>query len=214
MTATLFENFTLFPPAVWLRELIEAAGATFPLRTVDECRWSYEVLDRKTSKLADVAIHARCGYEDFVVLVEAKRKNGPLKKTDVNPNSYLELDEFSWCKNRILIYLVDQDDLPRVSGNINDPENRSAVLSWQKLGGVQIMLAQTLDCPVQLRSFVAGSIQFQFCQHGITPSSLAHAYLADEPAKEYITKDNPGKMSNYYTPWRLAPSQGDPLLKE
>lgn len=203
LTATLFENFTLFSPNLWLRKLIDCAGLQLPLESVEECRWAYEVLDPKSAKLADVAIHARTGTDEFVVIVEAKRKGGTLKKDDVNPGSYLDLEEFRWCERRFLIYLVDEVDKPQVVAQINDFESRSAVLTWQELGGIQIKLAQTLDCAMQFRSFVAGAIQFQFIQHGITPTFLTHAYLADEPMKDSITKDNPNKMRDYYTPWRL-----------
>ncbi len=212
LTATLFENFSLFEANLWLRDVIEATGTTFPLQSVDECRWAYEVLDRRTSKLADVAIHARSGTDEFVVVVESKRRKGSLKKDDVDPSSYLDLDEFSWCERRMLIYLVDEHDMAKVKGQINDPKNRTAVLSWQALGGIQIKLAHSLDCSAQLRSFVAGAIQYQYCQHGIDPAIFAHAYLADEPHKESITKDNPDKMRDYYTPWRLPTRLVSPIL--
>ncbi|MBN8459414.1 MAG: hypothetical protein J0M04_16420 [Verrucomicrobia bacterium] len=201
----------MFDPNLWLRDVIEAANIAFPLQSVDECRWAYEVLDRKTSKLADVAIHARSGINEFVVVVESKRKNGSLKKDDVDPGSYLDLDEFSWCKRRMLIYLVDEQDIAKVKSQICDPWNRAAVLSWQALGGIQIKLANSLDCSAQIRSFVAGAIQYQYCQHGIDPAILAYDYLADEPHKESITKDNPDKMRDYYTPWRLPSRQMGPF---
>jgi len=203
LTATLFENFTIFSSDLWLRTLMETTGLPFPLESVEDCRWAYEVLDQKTSKLADVAIHARKGNDEFIVIVEAKRKGGPLKKDDIDPGSYLDLEEFRWCERRYLIYLVDEVDQPKVVSQINDHENRSAVLTWQELGGIQIKLAQTLDCPIPVRSFIAGAIQFQYLQHGITPTVLAQAYLLDELAKDSITKDNPDKMRDYYIKWRL-----------
>jgi hypothetical protein len=203
LTATLFENFALFSPDLWVGTLMETAGLPTPLESVEECRWAYEVLDTKTAKLADVAIHARTGNDEFVVILEAKRKGGALKKEDVDPGSYLDLEEFRWCKNRVLIYLVDEVDKAKVLTQIKDFENRSAVLTWQELGGIQIKMAQTLDYPIQIRSFVAGAIQFQYLQHRITPTVLAHAYLRDELGCDFITKDNPDKMRDYYTQWKL-----------
>lgn len=208
LTATLFENFTIFSPDLWLKTLIEATGHAFPLQSVDACRWAYEVLDPKTAKLADMAIHARSGNDEFVVIIEAKRKGGSLKKSDTDPGSYLDLDEFRWCAKRVLIYLVDEADKPQVASQISDSEGRSTVLTWQELGGIQIKLAQSLNCSSQLRAFVAGAIQFQFLQHGITPTVLAQAYLGDEPGKNSITKDNPGRMRDYYTQWKLPDDMG------
>jgi hypothetical protein len=117
LTATLFENFILFNPTDWVGRLLEAAAVPKIPDDILECNWGYEAQDRKTSKMADVAIHARTAAADWAILVEAKAKGGSLKKTDANPDSYLELGEF------------DERDAAKTRDLVVDDKSRSGVMT-------------------------------------------------------------------------------------
>jgi hypothetical protein len=203
LTATLFENFVLFEPKLWVPQLLEAAQIDLSLGTVLKCTWGYEVLADGQGKLADVAIHARDAAGDVVVVIESKAKGGTLKPTDADPGSYLDLDEFSWCERRSLIYLVDEADEVRTRDLIKDQSARSGLLTWQSLGSLQIRLAGELEVEPTMASFVAGAIQYQYLRHRITPTTLSVPYLSKEPRAEEIHADAPDKMRSWETRWRL-----------
>ncbi len=203
LTATFFENFVLFDPNDWIGMLTKAAGIPPIPHEILQCNWGYEAQDSKTAKMADVGIHARTAAGDWAVLVEAKARGGPLKKTDVNPDSYLELAEFSEIENRCLIYLVDEQDAANTRAIITDDKNRSGVLTWQALGGIQIELALKLRCDPQIRDFVAGSIQYQYLSHDIRPTRLVADYLAGEPTRGDISAHNPDRMKSWRTDWKI-----------
>jgi len=204
LSATLFENFILFKPAKWLPRLLAMAGFDPPVERLAECEWGYQAQDVKSTKMADVGIHARGPAGDYVILVEAKAKRGPLKKMDTNPDSYLELGEFADIADKCLIYLVDELDLQKTQNAIIDPKKRSGVITWQQLGGLQIDLALQLNCEAILRDFIAGAIQYQYLVHGIRPSTLVAEYLTSEPTLSEINKLNPEKMRSWRTDWRIG----------
>jgi hypothetical protein len=202
LTATLFENFTALGSLPWPAALLCAAG--FDCQdNFTTWSWGYEVLAQPRGKLADVAIHAKSVDGDYVIVIEAKAKGGTLKKTDGDPASYLDLDEFSWAPKRSLIYLVDKSDAHQARNQIKDSLERSGLLTWQALGGLQIELALSLDCAPSIRDFVAGAIQYQFLNHGLTPDKLVANYLAAEPSRANINPANPEKMRLWTTQWRL-----------
>lgn len=202
LTATPFENFILFDPEIWVGGLLSAAGIELSVK-ISACNWGYEILAEK-NKLADIAIHTRGANGDHVIIVEAKIKGGALKKTDADPASYLDLAEFSWAPKRSLIYLIDEADVNKTRGLIADPLQRSGILTWQALGGLQVELALQLDCSASIRDFVAGAIQFQYLNHGVKPTKLVADYLAGEPSRADINKENPERMRNWSTDWRIS----------
>jgi hypothetical protein len=203
LTPTLFENFVLFEPQDWLEPLLCAAGITPPMDRLSNCNWAYQAQDRKTNKMADVGIHARGPAGDCAILVEAKVKGGPLKKADVNPDSYLQLAEFADFAHRYLIYLVDEQDVEKTRRVVIDENGRSGTLTWQRLGGLQIELALQLTCEGRFRDFIAGAIQYQYLNHGIRPTKLVADYLAAEPSRADINKTNPDKMTSWRTTWKI-----------
>ena len=183
---------------------MSAAGISVPEDRLLQCNWGYQAQDAKTNKMADVAIHAKGPGGDCAILVEAKRKGGRLKRADVNPESYLELAEFVDFAHRYLIYLVDGQDAEKTRAAIVDARQRSGVLTWQQLGGLQIDLALQLACEPRLRDFIAGAIQYQYLNHYIRPTRLVAEYLATEPSRSEINKTNPDKMQSWRTDWRLT----------
>lgn len=193
LSATLFENLSLFRPENWVAQLATIADCSHEIGQVTEAQWGYEI--ESQSRLADVAINFRDEHGDGVIVIESKRRGGTLKPTDVDPGSYLDLPAFQFTDRRWLIYLLDESDLNRVRRSVDDPQDRHGFLSWQDLGAFQIQLALQ-HLPDSLRSFVAGAIQYQFAQHDIRPTQLAAEYLADEPACEIITSDNADKQTS------------------
>src|SRR4051794_26460538 len=83
-----------------------------------------------------------------------------------------------------LIYLVDQTDVAKTRSKILGDPNRSGILSWQALGGLQIEQALRLDAPEEIRAFIAGAIQYHFLSHGIMPAKLVADYLLHEPNRD------------------------------
>jgi hypothetical protein len=207
----LFENFILFNPTDWVGRLLEAAAVPKIPDDILDCNWGYEAQDRKTSKMADVAIHARTAAADWAILVEAKAKGGSLKKTDANPDSYLELGEFADFENRRLIYLVDERDAAKTRDLVVDDKSRSGVITWQALGGIQIELALKLQCRPIIRDFVAGAIQYQYLNHNIKPTQLVADYLKNEPSRADITAENPDRMKSWRTDWKISGESGSDL---
>ena len=203
LTATLFENFILFESDDWIRLLLDSSQIQHKPTKILECNWGYEVQDYKTSKMADVGIHVRTAIDDWAILVEAKARGGVLKKSDANPDSYLELAEFADIKNRFLIYLVDEQDAAKTLGLILDDKKRSGLLTWQALGGIQIELALKLNCESKIRDFVAGAIQYQYLNHGIKPTKLVADYLISEPTRADIRSENPNRMKSWRTDWKI-----------
>ncbi len=204
LTATLFENFTLFDPRHWVHRLLEVAGIrAAETEPITNCAWGYEVL-AGPSKLADIAIHARDAHGDFVIVVESKAPRGAMKKTDGDPANYLDLDEFRWAKRRWLIYLIDEADVAKTRILIDDPLQRSGICTWQALAGLQIELTRGLPCAPEISGFVAGAIQYQYLQHRIVPTLLAADYLTSEPSCSQIGPNAAEKMTNWMTKWRIS----------
>ena len=205
LSTTLFENFVLFAPEAWLPALCSAAAVNAPVDRFAECAWGYQAQDSTTTKMADVGIHARGPAGDCFILVEAKVKGGPLKTSDIDPRSYLDLAEFSGCEQRYLIYLVDEQDSAKTKAAVVNEDALAGFLTWQELGGLQIQLALQLDCAEDIRYFVASAIQYQYLAHGITPAILVADYLAAEPSRSEINAGNPEKLRVWSTEWRLPP---------
>lgn len=198
LVCTLFENMVLFPPGAWVPQLIEDAGATSVPKNVQSCRWSYEFEDDENLKngrapIADLVLCARDEQGEFVVVVEAKRRGGSLKAGDHDPDYYLGSPKFKRYTRRYMLYLIYESDRATSKAPITDPAYRG-VLTWQQLGGLQVSQALLLDLPDVPRRFIAGAIQYQFCQHDIRPTILAAGYLSREPAYETMptNKDQPG----------------------
>ena len=207
LTPTLFENFVLFEPKDWLESLLNLSGILPPADRLNECSWGYQAQDHKTSKMADVGIHARGPAGDCAILIEAKAEGGALKESDVDPNSYLALAEFADFPHRYLIYLVDEKDVAKARATVIDDKQCTGFLTWQSLGGLQIELALQLNCDSRFRDFIAGAIQYQYLTHGIKPTKLVAEYLASEPSRSEINKRNPNKMTSWRTAWKITTAE-------
>jgi hypothetical protein len=203
----LWENFVLFEPSGWVPALLELAGLQDLVEAVVDVNWGYEIHGISQKKYADVAVHVRDAEGDAVVLVEAKRRGGKLKRDDRHPGSYLDLEAFSWTDRRALIYLVDKRDRAGVVKQVVDPGGRSGIVTWQALGGLQVRLTRSLRADSQIQDFIAGAIQYQYLQHEIVPDSLAFDYLAEELTREEIRADSRIKQTAsdvLQQEWRLG----------
>lgn len=214
MTVTLWENFVLFDPKIWLPKLFALAGLEWNFGEIEQLQWSYEWESRKPKKrIADIVVHSLDGGgEQVIVVIEAKRPNGEnraaegLGAKDEDISTYLDAELLrNTTKHRFLLYLVDEIIRPTVTTETREDGCRSGVITWQQLGGLQIKLVGELDLPPTISAFIAGSIQQQYCAHDILPDRLAFDYLNSEPSMQQVDDDPQYKL--------LASGYGEPLWR-
>jgi len=187
LMTTLWENFVLFSPRDWLHSLSTASGIGLDHTNTRACNWSYGFRERSTRKIADIVI----GFDGVegglgCYVIETKRPGEKLTIEDLDPAYYLNIEHIATHATcRKLIYCVDAKEKARIKSVLSSETEKyqdCGVLTWAEVAGIQINLANQLDLAINIRSFIAGSIQYQFCQHGIVPSVLSHEYLAGEPS--------------------------------
>lgn len=192
LTATLWENFTLFPCQTWLPRLYAAAGLAEPAKRVNRCAWSYEWIGKvpgsNRSPMCDIVVEHEGGDgERGMLVVEAKALGKCLGEKDTNPAYYLEIAEVAAVGEKAaFLYLVDEACRERVLAQVETLPSGTGLLTWQQLGGLQIGLAAEMAADEPVRAFIAGAIQCQFVQHNIIPTRLAAEYLAAEPSMEQV----------------------------
>lgn len=208
LTVSLWENFALFSPKDWLPRLYNLAGLPFTAGLGLSCRWSYEWegyrpkadnSDKSEQGMCDVVVSYRDeAGEAGVLVVEAKNLTKEPGVKELRLDYYLTIREIAEFGERgALLYLVDESKKEKSMKVLGELPSNVALITWQDLAGLQIELAQTLEAPEQIRSFVAGSIQFQFCQHNAAGSAAGsvpnnrHSPLHDceafDPIKVGIT---------------------------
>jgi len=206
LMTTLWENFSLFEPKDWLSKLSEYSGLNISHSRTTKCNWSYGFREHSTRKIADIVIGFN-GLPDgkACYVIEAKRPGGKLGEKDLDPNYYLSIENIqNEAAYKALIYLVDAKEKKRVRSLIESERNKyqnCGVLTWEEIGGIQIELVKTLHLPQKIESFIAGSIQYQFCQHDIVPSSLAQNYLLNEPSVNDVWVGVSSKYDNHDPQW-------------
>lgn len=178
LTVAAFENFAVLPPN-WARELLAEAGVQLFDSDVTACNWSYEFDTGVQGRLPDVTLHARDSEGEALVVVEAKRQS-KLSGKDIDPATYLDLPCFAAFRRRAIVYVVLEQSMAAAREQLPKLPHIGC-LSWERLAGLQIQLASTLDLEPKFRAFIAGAIQHQFLAHGIRPSLPALPYLASEP---------------------------------
>ena len=189
LVCTLFENFSLFSPEEWVSPFMKTAGLPIVDQVVD-CRWSYEWEADKDhdGKQCDVVFSylTSSGLKGAVV-IEAKALGKKLGEKEYNLDYYLANPNFDrYRENLSLIYLVDS----KVKDQVERKKSRcTGLVTWQELGALQIRLARQLCVEPRIRDFVAGSIQYHFLRHGITPDRLSADYLSDEPSLVDVFKN-------------------------
>lgn len=198
LTATLWENFVLFEPGVWLPRLLDHIGTGWHFGEIKEMQWSYEwEFKAPQTRIADVVIHCKVADgRDVIVVVESKNLSKRLSNKDENLSTYLDAPLLvSTTENRILLYLVDEGVKSTITTEIREDGCLSGIITWQQLGGLQIQLTRELDLPPAISAFIAGSIQQQFCAHDILPDQLAFEYLNSEPSMQEIDDDAENKQT-------------------
>lgn len=212
LMVTLWENFALFPASIWMAALAEVCDLSRAIGTVVECEWSYGWSSERASRIIDIVVQYRTDRnESGVLIVEAKRPGGRMTPKDCAPSTYLDVPELKEISSRRwLLFCVDDAQASKVRNSVDKADDRWRVITWQKLGALQIALAGRLGLPEPVRSFVAGAMQYQYCQHGIRPGTLAAPYLDAEPAMETMDARVGGNGLKDFPPtaalWRLPPS--------
>jgi hypothetical protein len=156
-------------------------------------------------------LHARSrdGKKKLVV-VEAKRPGGRRTEKDLNLSYYLDAQALrDAAPDRWILFCVDDREEPKLRKALRaGRDKRWLITTWQKVAALQIALANQLDAPQQVRAFISGAIQYQFCQHDIRPTTLAAEYLHAEPSAADCDSKNGGR-GTYESPptdplWRLS----------
>ncbi len=207
LTATLWENFTLFEPMDWLSELSAAAAIQINHDKTRSCNWSYGFREKATKKIADIAI----GFDGLdeglgCYVIEAKRPGaGKLTDKDLDPSYYLDIEHISANANiKKLIYCVDMKDKNTLISLFSKQPKKfkdCGAVTWEEIAGIQIRLAKKIDASPKIRSFVSGSIQYQFCQHGIVPTMLSEDYLTQEPSIAQVDEKAVARYDNHDPQW-------------
>jgi hypothetical protein len=201
LTTTLWENFALFDPANWLPPLAAAVGWQLS-PPVCACRWNYEWHKifppghRPSKASCDVVIHVQdAGEQTAVLVVEAKNLGvKELGNKDRQPSYYLDIgDLIEVTARRHLIYCVDAACKDELKAQVTTDYQRWGMVTWQWLAALQIKLAWQLDAPEPVRRFVAGAIQYQYCQHGMVPDELALPWLTTEPTQHDVQAQAKGE---------------------
>lgn len=192
LTVTLWENFDIFEPGLWIPRVFELAGLAPPGTSVCRCQWSYEWVGyradgarsgRESEAMCDVVVGYGGTECSGVLVVEAKGLGKQLGAKELNPDYYLGIKEIAEFGVRAsLLFLVDEKVAAISRERIRGMPRRPGLLTWQQLGGLQIELAMALPIVPNLRRFIASAIQFQFSQAGIFPARFSAPYLADEPS--------------------------------
>lgn len=211
LMVTLWENFALFQPSLWVAELARMCALGDEVSSVADCRWSYGWGSEKPRAIIDILVHFRTATgEKGLFVIEAKRPKGELKPKDLDPRNYLDLpglDDAAPLNRRWLLYCVDAADKPKVDKALVGNESRTRVMTWQQLGGLQVSLVEKLPLDATYKSFIAGAIQYHYSQHDIRPSRLSAPYLCEEPTMEQMDARNGGRGTKENPPtvdlWRL-----------
>jgi len=206
--STLWENFSLFEPREWLQELSNVSGVVVDHTNTMRCDWSYGFRENSTRKIADIVIgFERKGMGLGCYVIEAKRPGGKLGTKDLDPDYYLSIEAIrNGTTSKNLIYCVDAREKRHVLELILTEPNKYAgcgAISWEEVGGIQVRLAQNLRVPEKMRSFIAGAIQYQYCQHDIVPSTLAQSYLEAEPNVDDVFSGIKTPYDNHDPQWML-----------
>ena len=116
LMTTLWENFCLFDPKEWLRELSAVSGIDEHHNEVAACNWSYGFRERTTRKIADIVVGFNKTKDKVACyVIETKRPGGRLTEKDLNPSYYLDMDSIAkHAEWRRLIYCVDDKEKRRV----------------------------------------------------------------------------------------------------
>ncbi len=190
LTATLWENFSLFDNCHWVNEFINISGLTKFNEVVTESKWSYEwgYVKGPVHRIFDIIIHYRTASKtEGVIVIEAKNLNKEVSPKDTSPSYYLEIPPLSeFGLNRHLIYCVDQAKIEIVKAQIQASEFGVGFISWQQLASLQFTLIDGLEIDFKLKAFLKSAINYQFTSHGITPEVLPLDYLKDEPTMNQV----------------------------
>lgn len=139
-TVSVFHTFTVLPTLRWLEQLLAMCGMPFSAPLLS-ARWQYELQSKYIGSNkqghADIALRitdSRRAADEFVLVLEAKRKGGGLKKKDLlDPNHYTRLNVFSDFKAVSSVLLLDEADALPLRANPS-----LSIVTWQQIAHLQL----------------------------------------------------------------------------
>ncbi|MFM2224615.1 MAG: hypothetical protein RJA07_817 [Bacteroidota bacterium] len=190
LTVALWENFALFEPEIWIKELYKFAEIDLPITNIVSCNWSYE-WEKKLEKgirLCDVVIKFIDSNDvEYLLVVESKNLNKPISDKDTNPEYYLGVEDFErFNENKFLIYCIDETVKEKVAAQILPSKYKTGIITWQELAVVQFNAVAKQNFNDAVKGFICGSILNQFLSKSITPKLLPFAYLQNEPSQKQV----------------------------
>lgn len=203
LTVSLWENFVLFEPQIWIPQLLQASAISLPSSEIKECKWSYEWQKTLTKgiKVMDVVIsYLTADGNKHLIIIEAKNIGKKLGEKDRDPMYYLGIEDFDiFGPNRALIYCLDEPIIKKETPLIQACPFPTGFISWQQLAVLQFQAARAQFGNTPLAGFICGSILKQFTQLGIAPAELPFPYLSSEPNFESISKSSEKQPQSFYT---------------
>lgn len=190
LTVTLWENFVMLDPDIWLKELLKVTNISLQIDKIIHCNWSYE-WEKRTEKgirLCDIVIKFQDNHnKEYLLVIECKNLNKVISDKDCQPEYYLDIDDFiKFGDNKFLIYCIDESVKAKVSKQILDSKYNNGIVTWQELATVQFNSVKKHDFNDALKGFLCGAILNQFLSKSINPSTLPFGYLIEEYAQEFI----------------------------
>lgn len=195
-TVSLWENFNLFEPALWLPELWARAGLSTSIGVIEVCNWSYEWCaqrndqGRRQERNIDVTLRYRDERGEGILVVEAKKPGVvPKAEKDLNPSWYLHVPEFQGIERFSFLYLMDADARTVAEPAIACDGVDVGFLTWEQMAACQIHCVMHTALPAAVQGFMAASLYRQYLQLRIDPGVTPLAYMEDEPSSlEVVTK--------------------------
>ncbi|MBX6322972.1 MAG: hypothetical protein IRY94_14175 [Rhodospirillaceae bacterium] len=159
IATVLFQIWAMFDKPRWVAALLDECRIPHG-RGISRARWSYSFEQRRSSGLRPDITDIVLSFEDeegeALAVIETKKRGGKLSEKDKRPDSfYLELPSIRPFARKHIAFIVDAHDAPQV---LHELEGRVPVLTWQRLGVLQLDAIAGLrvsdDLKLQLRQYV------------------------------------------------------------
>jgi hypothetical protein len=179
----LFENWAAMPDCSWVGSFVESCGAGVSGKVV-EAGWSFEYTQNRPGQsppklTCDIVVWWRDNAGEAVLVLEAKKPgNQQWHEKDIPSTSpYTDVPGFAGIKRRSVCLLIAESDARAMAGRLaGEP-----VITWERLGGMQMEAFKKLDVPDSVRSFLIGALVHQYALYGIMPQPLPFDWMRDQP---------------------------------
>jgi hypothetical protein len=201
LTYTLWENFAVYDPNLWVPELIRQAGLVDPEFSHLTATWSYEFeseyayAGKTVRPIADIVLFFKSGGNKKVVVIEAKRPNNRIEpdKKDADPLYYLSNPEIRKVDPfPAITYCVDNRDLEHTKGILSghDLKERIGFITWQGIHALQLQCAAKLETSEEIREAVTMALEQQACDLKIIRSLSFQRELIIQRLNEILQSPN------------------------